>query len=136
MLLPCEEGGRKAGDIPHLPEILWESSEEEHHLSGPIPLLVPMSAPPPHLEEGTQTEGGSGYHPSLNLLHDANQARAQLEYELFQETQELAEKYKHKQAKQARRHVRWQAQMTDQTDATFQDVFSQVSSTETVKILP
>ena len=89
--------GREAGNVPHLPEILWESSEEEHCLSDPISLSVPMSAPPPHLEEGTQTEGGSGYHPALKLLQDANEARAKLEYELIQETQELGERYEHKQ---------------------------------------
>ena len=94
---------------PHLPEILQEGSEEEHHLSNLTSLSVPMLAPLLHLEEGTQTEGGSdchptstqreegpGYHPSLKLLQDANQARAQLEYELVQETKDLAERYEHK----------------------------------------
>ena len=91
-------GGRKDGDVPHLPKILWGSSEEEHHLSNLISLSVPMSAPPTHLEEctqtkgglgchptstqteggldshpvSTQTEGGSGYHSSLKLLREAN----------------------------------------------------------------
>ena len=81
-----------------------------------------MLTAPPQLEEGTQTEegfdshpvstqterglgchpasaqtgGGLQYHPSLKLLWEANQARAQLEYELIQETQELAERCKHK----------------------------------------
>ena len=122
---------------------------EDHHLSDLISLLVPMSAHPPHWEESTQTEGGpdhhptstqteggSGYHPSLKLLQDTNQARAQLEYELMQETQELTERYKGKQAKEARRHARWWAQMTNQTDATFQEVFSQASLREVVKLLP
>ena len=147
VLLPCEEGEERLEMYPHLPEILWESSEEEHCLSDLISLLVPMSAPPPHLEEGNQTEGGSdchaasaqmegaGFHPALKLLQDNNQAIAQLEYELIQETQELAERYKHKQAKQARRHARWWAQMINQTDATFQEVFSQASLTEAVKLL-
>ena len=118
-------------------------------LSDPISLSVPMSAPPPHLGEGTQTEegldhhpastqteGGSGYHTFLKLLGDANQARAQLEYELIQETQELAERYEHKQAKWAKRHARQQAEMIDQDNATFWEVFSQASSTEAVKLLP
>ena len=106
VLLPHEEGEEST---PHLPEILWEGSAEEHHLSDLTSLLVPMFAPSSHLEEGTQTEGGSdhhptnthteggsGYHPSLKLLQDTNQARAQLEYELIQETQELVERYEHK----------------------------------------
>ena len=81
---------------PHFPEILWESSEEEHHLSDPISLSVPLSASPPHLKEDIQIEGGSGYHPALKLLQDVNQARAQLEYEPIQESQKLTEKYEHK----------------------------------------
>ena len=82
---------------------------------------------------GTQTEGGLGYHPSLKCLWEANQARTQLEYELIQETQELAERCEHKQA---RRHARWRALIIDQTDATLQEVLSQVSSTEAIKLLP
>ena len=93
-----------------------------------------MSVPPLHLEEDTQmeggsgyhpactqTEGGSGYHPALKLLQDTNQARAQLEYEPIQEIQELAERYKHKRAKQARRHTRWWAQVINQINVTFQE---------------
>ena len=130
VLLTHEEGEERLEMYPHLPEILWDSSEEEHHLSDPSSLSVSMLTLPPHLEEGTQMEGGSGYHPALKLLQDANQARAQLEYEPIQETQELAERYKHKWAKQAKRHAKQQAQMIDQTNATFQEVFSQVISTE------
>ena len=44
---------------------------------------------------GIQTEW-LGYHPSLKLLWEANQARAQLECELIQKTQESAEKCEHK----------------------------------------
>ena len=105
-------GERKAGNVPpYLPEILWESSEEEHYLSDPISLSVPNVGPSStfrrgHQEEGMQMEGGSGYHPALKLLQDINQARAQLEYELIQETQEFAERYEHKWAKHVRRHAR------------------------------
>ena len=136
MLLPCEVGEERLEMYPHLSEILWESLEEEHHLSDLISLLVPMSAPPPHLEEEIQMEGGSGYHPALKLLQDINQARAQLEYELIQEKEELAERYKHKWAKQARRHARQQAQMIDQTNDTFQEVFFWASLIEAVNLLP
>ena len=37
---------------------------------------------------------------------------------------------------QARGHKRWHAWMTEQTDATFQEVFSQVSSVVSIKLLP
>ena len=89
VLLPCEEGEERLQTYPHLLEILWESSKEDHYLSNLISLSVPTSAPPSHQEEGTQTkrgsdhhptstqtEEGSGYHPSLKLLQDATQARA------------------------------------------------------------
>ena len=114
------------GDIPPHPEFLWDSLDEEHHLSNPFSLSVSPLAPPPQLEESTQAEGGLGchpssiqtdgrlgYHPSHKLLWETSQARAQLEYELIQETQELAERCEHKQAKQAMRHARQGTQMID-----------------------
>ena len=52
-------------------------------------------------------EGGSGFHLSFKLLQDANQARAQLECELVQETQELALRYDNKWIRQARRIKRY-----------------------------
>ena len=100
VLLPHEVGEERLETYPHLPEILWVSSDEEQCLSYLISLPVPTLAPPPHLEEctqtegwlgchpastqtegglgchpaSTQTEGGLGYHPSLILLWEANQA--------------------------------------------------------------
>ena len=41
-LLPCEEGEERLDTYPHLPEILWVSSEEDHNLSNPISLSVPI----------------------------------------------------------------------------------------------
>ena len=58
VLLLQEEGEERLEMYPYHPEIMWESLEEEHHLSVSISLFASMSAPPPHLEEGTQTEGG------------------------------------------------------------------------------
>ena len=120
VLLPHEVGEEGLETYPHLPEFLWDSLDEEHHLSNPIYLSISLPAPPLPLEEGTQTEGGLdshpastqtegglgchlagtqtgglgchpsstqtegiGYHPSLELLWEANQARAQLEHELM-----------------------------------------------------
>ena len=117
--LPHKVGEEGLETNPYLPEFLRDDSEEEHCLSDPISLSVPLPTPPPQLEEGTQMGGGSGchpsstqmdrglqYHPSLKPLQDNNQARAQLEYELIQEAHELVESYEHKQAKQAWRHTR------------------------------
>ena len=121
MLLPIKVGGEGLKKYPHHSEFLWDSLEEDHHLSCPISLLNPLPAPASLLEvctvtrggldihpACTQTEGGFGCHPvstqteglgyylSLKNLQEANQARAQLECELIQETQKLAEKCKHK----------------------------------------
>ena len=87
--MPGEEVEMGLKVFPQFQEALWQSSEEEHCLSDLISLLIPLSAPHLHQEEGTQMEGGLGFHPALKLLQDANQARAQLECELVQETQEL-----------------------------------------------
>ena len=63
-------------------EVLWPSSEEEHCLSNPISLLVPLSALQLCQEEGTQMERGLGFHSALRLLQDTNEASGQLECEL------------------------------------------------------
>ena len=161
VLLPIEVGGEDLKMYHYLPEFLCDSSEEDHSLSSPISLSIPLPVPASLLEVCAQTEGGLdshsaciqmegglachptgtqteglGYHPSLKLLWEANQARTQLEWELIQETQELAEKCKHKWAKQARRHARRRAQMINQTNATLKEVMSQESSTEAIKLLP
>ena len=121
--------------FPHFLEALWQSSEEEHCLSDLISLSVPSSALHLCQEEGTQIEGGSGFYPALKLLQDANQARAQLECELVQEIQELAQRYNDRWIKLARRHDMWQAQMVKQADATFQEVFSWASLADSIKLL-
>ena len=95
-LLPCEEGEVGLKLYPFSWELLWKSSKEEHCLSDPVLLSIPLLALHPHLEESTQTGGGLGLHPTLKLLQDTNQARAQLECELVQETQELVLRYNNK----------------------------------------
>ena len=136
MIWPHEEREVGLKVYPHSQGVLWKSSEEEHCLSNLVLLSIPLSALHPHLEEGTQMEKGSGFHPALKHLQDTNQSRGQLECELVQETQELVQRYNNKQIKQARRHQRWWAQMIKQTDATFQEVFSQVSLADSIKLLP
>ena len=90
MLLPHEEGDMEFKVYPNTQEVLWKSSKEEHHLSDPVLLSIPLSTLLPHLEEGTQMEEESGYIPALQQLHDFNQARTQLECKLTEEAQKLA----------------------------------------------
>ena len=98
--------------------------------------VSPIVDPSAHQEEGTQMERGLGFYPALKLLQDVNQARGQLEWELVQETQELGQRYDDKWIKKDRRYTRWQAWMIKQTDATFQEVFSKVSTADSIKLLP
>ena len=49
---------------PHLPEFLWDSLEDDHHLSNPIFLSIPLLPPALPLEEFTMTEGGLDSHPA------------------------------------------------------------------------
>ena len=51
VLLPSEVGEEGLKTYPNLPEFLWDSLEEEHHLSDPISVSIPLMAPPLLLEE-------------------------------------------------------------------------------------
>ena len=97
---------------------------------------MPLSAPPPHLEEGIQMEENLGYNPALQCLQDYNWARAQLENELSEEAQKLDCKYNTWQIKMERRHEWKWARMANKGDATFKEVFSMTSLADSVKLLP
>ena len=56
-------------------------------------LSVLLLALHPHQEEVTQTEEGLGFNPALKHLQNINQASVQMECELAQETQGLAQRY-------------------------------------------
>ena len=73
-LLPHEEGETGYGAYPLSQEILWKCSEEAHHLSNPVALLIPSLTPPSLLKEGVQTEVGLHYYPALQHLQSFNQA--------------------------------------------------------------
>ena len=148
VLLPCEGGKRGWTCTPIFQRFCGRVQRMNTTFLIQCFLSVLTLAPPPHLEEGiqmegrsgdhsasTQMKGESGYHPALKHLQDVNQARAQLEYELVQEIWELADRHKHMWAKQTRRHARQWAEMINQTDATFQEVFSQACLTDAVKLL-
>ena len=107
VVCPQEEGEMGLNMFPYFQEALWQSSEEEYHLSNLISLLVPSLAPHPHQEEGNLMEGGLGFHPALKLLQDVNQARGHLECDLDQETQQVAQRYNDRWIKLARRHEKW-----------------------------
>ena len=66
VLLLIEVGGEGLKMYPHLLEFLWDSLEEDHCLSSPISLSIPLPAPTLLLEVCTQTEGGLGSHQSAH----------------------------------------------------------------------
>ena len=76
------------------------------------------------------------FHPALQQLQDFNQTRVQLECKLGQEAQELAWRYNNCRIKLSRKHKRKQAEMMQEANATFQEVFSMVSLTDSIKLLP
>ena len=78
VVLPHDEGEVGLKVYPHSQEVLWKSSEEEHCLSDPVLLSIPLSTLLPHQEQGTQMEEQLGYHPALQQLQDFKQARIQL----------------------------------------------------------
>ena len=106
VVLPREEGEVGLKVFSHSQEVLWQSSEEEHHFSDPVLLSVPFSTLLPHQEEVTQMEKELDFHPGLQQLKDSNQARVQLECKLGQEAQELAQTYNKHRIKLARKHER------------------------------
>ena len=64
----------------------------------------PFICPPSHQEQGTQMEKELGYHPAFQQLQDFKQARVQLECELGQEAQKLAQKCNDHRIKLAKKH--------------------------------
>ena len=101
-------------------------------------IVGPFFNPSSPSRRGHPNGGRIGLSPSPQTLTrcQVNQARAQAGCELARETQELASRYDNRQIKLARRHERQWAQMVKQADATFLEVFSQVSSANSIKLLP
>ena len=104
VILPCKEGVVGLKVFPHSLEVLWQSSEEDHCFSDLVPLSIPSSTLLLHQEEGTQLGKELGFHQVLQQLQNFNQARIQLECELGQEAQELAQRYDDHQIKLAMKH--------------------------------
>ena len=136
VILPCEEGEMGFKMYPHSQEVLWKSSEEEDYLSDPVLLSIPLSTLLAHQEHGTEMEEELGYHPALQQLQDFNQARVHLECELGQEAQKLAQRYNDHMIKLAKKHEMKWARMTQEGNATIQEVFSVMSLTDSIKLLP
>ena len=113
VLLPCKVGEEGLETYPPSPTVPmgWfrggTLSFQSH-----LPVSFPADSSSA-IGRGTQTKGGSDCHPTSMQTEgvrltsipqtptDNNQTRAQLEYVLIQEAQELAKRYKCKQAKQA-----------------------------------
>ena len=74
-------------------EMLWESSEEDLHLSDPILLLGPPSPFFIHQEESSGTEEGPSLSLALVQLQSMTWVRAQLEQELAHEWEGLVRRY-------------------------------------------
>ena len=80
--------GLKVYPIPCM-ETLWESSEEEHHLSHPVPLSLPIISSHSNRDTSMQTEEVLNFNLSLRQLQAVTQAKAQLEWGLVLKLQGL-----------------------------------------------
>ena len=68
VILPSEKEGDSLKVIPFLKEALWESSDEDPHLSSPVLLLVPSVSSHPHRDAGSQTEEAISFSAALEAV--------------------------------------------------------------------
>ena len=78
VLLPIKVGGEDLKTYPHLSEFLWDSLEEDHCLSGPIPLSIPLPAPASLIEVCIQTKGGLDSHPACTQYSQYSDRRVEV----------------------------------------------------------
>ena len=74
--------GEGLKSYPFLMETLWESSEEEHHLSHPLPLSVPIISSHSNRDMSVQTKETLGFSLALRQLQEATKAKVQLDWGL------------------------------------------------------
>ena len=70
-ILLQEKGGDGLKIYPFLVETLWVSSEEEHHLSHPLPLSVPILSSHSNRDVSVQTEGALCFSLALRQFQEA-----------------------------------------------------------------
>ena len=129
-------------------ETLWESSEEEHHLSHTVPLSVPIVSSHSSGDMSVQTKEALGFSLALRQLQAVNQVKAQLEeWGLVLELEGLTKNHEdqwpirtqEQEDQQTRmvqkQEVQW-ARMAEQVDTTFREVLSQMIQANSVRLLP
>ena len=135
ILLQGKEGdGLKI--YPVLMETLWESSEEEHHLSPPLPLSVLIISSHSNRDASMQTKEVLHFSLALRQLQEATQAKTQLNWRLALKLEGLAKNYKDQQFRMVQEHKDQQTRMAEQMDTTFREVLSQMSHANLVRLLP
>ena len=136
VFFPHEEGEMGFQVYTHTWEVLWKNSKEEHHLSDPVLLLISSSTLLPHLEEGTQTEEEFGYNPALQQLQDFNQARINWNASWVRRLRSYLINMTIVESSWLGNKSRKWPKMTQEGNATFQEVFLRVSLTDSIKLLP
>ena len=117
-------------------ETLWESSEEKHHLSYPLPLSVPIVSSYSNRNVSVQTEEVLGFSLALQQLQEATLANAQFERELALKVQVLTKNYEDQQFRMVQKQEDHWTRMAEQIDTTFREVLSQKSCTDSMRLLP
>ena len=127
VILPQEKEGQGLKIYPVLVETLWKSSEEEHHLSHPLPLSVPIVSSHFHRDVSTQTEEVLSFSLASRQLEEATQAKAQLEWGLALKLEGLTKNYEDQQFRMVQKQEDLQTRMAEQRNTTFREVLSQMS---------
>ena len=135
IILPQEVG--KSGLLTHpiTLETLWQSSEGRHCLSNPIALSLGPSKSLLQEDEGTQMERASGVHPALWWFQEHQQEKIQQEHKLDTEKQELEQTYEGLHSLLAKECKKKMAAMVVKEDALYQEIFSMMGSTGSIKML-
>ena len=136
VVLPQEKEGDGLNIYPVLVETLWESSEEEHHLSPSLPLSVPIVSSHSNRDASTQTEEVLSFSLALRQLQEATQVKAQHEWRLALKLEGLAKNYEDQQFRIVQEQEDQLTMMTEQMDTTFREVLSHMNQADSVRLLP
>ena len=135
VVLPWEKEGGGLQIYPILVETLWESSEEEHHLS-PFYHCQSLSSPLVPIDTSAQTEEVLSFSLALRQLQEATQAKAQLEWWLALKVEGLTKNYEDQQFRMVQKQEGQWTRMAKEMYTTFSEVLSQMRQTDLVRLLP
>ena len=121
---------------PFLIETLWESSEEEYHLSHPLLLLVCIISSNSNRDASGQTKEVLSFSLALRQLQEATQAKAEIEWGLTLKLEVVTKNYEDQQFRMVQKKEDQWTRVVEQMDTTFREVLSKMSQANLVGLLP